>query len=62
MSETDTSKSQENEEEEYEVEEIIGKKVFSGGEMRFLVKWVGYSSKFNTWEPKENLVKCSQQI
>lgn len=53
---------EDQDEEEYEVESIIGKKYFANGIMRYLVKWEGYSDKYNTWEPIENLDKCLDQI
>ena len=47
-------KSKEQEEDFYEVEKIIKMKIQKGKNL-FLVKWVGYPSSENTWEPKENL-------
>ena len=41
---------------EYVVESIRDKrKCHKGGSYEYLVKWQGYSSDENTWEPKENL-------
>ena len=40
----------------YRVEKIIRKKKINGIE-HGLVKWVGYSNKFNTWEPMTNIMK-----
>ena len=53
----------EEEADEWAVEDILKrenrKHVFDDGETRYatcyFVKWVGYESKFNTWEPFENL-------
>ncbi len=43
-----------NDEEEYEVEAILShRKRF--GVMRYLVKWKGYSSAENSWEPESHL-------
>ena len=39
----------------YIVEKIINRKKEKGVE-KFLVKWKGYESKFNTWEPIDNLI------
>ncbi len=38
----------------YAVEKIIAMKMTKGVNM-FLVKWEGYNSDANTWEPKENI-------
>ena len=43
-----------NEEEQYEVEEILEKKKV-GGKWKYKIKWVGYSVDQCTWEPMENL-------
>jgi hypothetical protein len=45
--------------EEYEVEEIIQRKVFRENGRRvskYEVKWLGYPSCENTWEPREHLL------
>jgi hypothetical protein len=42
------------EEQMYEVEEILAKKI-SKGRIKYFVKWVGYDSAQNTWEPKDHL-------
>lgn len=38
----------------WEVEKIIKKKKV-GGEVKYLVKWVGWPESSNTWEPIEHL-------
>ena len=43
-----------NNEEEYEVESILDSKVLRGKRF-FLIKWKGYDSSENTWEPESNL-------
>ncbi|KAL1116137.1 hypothetical protein AAG570_005632 [Ranatra chinensis] len=40
---------------EYQVERIVDVHIQKGGKREFLVKWVGYSSDENTWEPEKNL-------
>lgn len=42
---------------EYEVEKILSRKVVQG-RICYLVKWLGYSSNENTWEPVEHLYRC----
>lgn len=41
-------------EEVFSVEKIVSKKVV-GGKTQYLLKWKGYDSDENTWEPEENL-------
>ncbi|XP_065204003.1 chromobox protein homolog 1-like [Planococcus citri] len=45
----------------YIVEKIVDKKVENGVE-KFFVKWLGWSSKTNTWEPREHLAECEDLI
>lgn len=48
---------------QWEVEEIIDSGVDADTLEHFYhVKWKGYSSKHNTWEPKVNLVRCHDAI
>jgi transposase InsO family protein len=54
----DGSDSDADQDEEYEVEAILDKKLIRR-KMHYLVKWVGWDSKFNTWEPREHLVNSS---
>ena len=39
----------------YEVEKIVNKRINKYGLEEYEVKWKGYSSLENTWEPKKNL-------
>jgi len=48
-------------EEEYEVEEIIGKRVKSG-KVQYLVKWLGYPRNESTWEFTEDLDHAAEAI
>ena len=48
-------------EEEYEVERILQMKKFSG-RTKYLVKWKGYDTSENTWEPVKNLTSCRAAV
>ena len=50
-----------NGEEEYEVEAIVGHKTTRGG-IRYQIKWKGYSSAENTWEPESALIPNANEI
>ncbi|KAG5732613.1 hypothetical protein E4T56_gene16891 [Termitomyces sp. T112] len=43
-----------NDEEEYEVEEILDSRVFQG-KLQFKVKWKGYGIEDISWEPQANV-------
>jgi hypothetical protein len=45
---------EEESEDEYKVEEILDRQRISG-KPHYLVKWKGYDTSENTWEPIENL-------
>ena len=45
----------------YEPEKIVAQRC-SKGVSQWLVKWVGWESKHNTWEPIENLAGCEDMI
>lgn len=47
----------EQDEQEYQVKEIIGK-TFINGKEHYLVYWEGYSLEESTWEPMGNLINC----
>jgi hypothetical protein len=47
--------------QEYKVEEILNHKQVSG-KPYYLMKWKGYNTSENTWEPIKNLTGCHQLI
>ncbi|CAM1296758.1 MPHOSPH8 (predicted), partial [Pycnogonum litorale] len=49
------------EEDVYEVEEIVGVRKI-GSQIQYRVRWSGYGSQHDTWEPKENLLTCEDLI
>jgi len=49
------------EEELFTVERILAKR-FQNNREEFLVKWEGYSSAENSWEPRQSLAACTHLI
>jgi hypothetical protein len=49
------------EEEEWEVQEIHNAQTFDGA-LHYLVKWIGWLSEYNSWEPTEHLAKAPKKI
>ena len=47
--------------EEYEVEAIIAHKQ-KGHQMEYLIKWKGYASSDQTWEPKTNISNAEEVL
>ena len=45
----------------YEPEKVLAERL-AKGVTQYLVKWVGYESKDNTWEPIEHLASCEDMI
>lgn len=43
----------------YEPEKVVGSRG-SGKNIEYEVKWVGYKSSENTWEPPANLASCKE--
>lgn len=54
------NKASSDEEEDYVVERVIGKR-FRRGQPEYLIKWQGYGDEDNTWEPQSNL-NCPELI
>jgi len=50
-----------DDEVEFEVEEVVDRRLYKG-ELQYLVKWVGWSSEDNSWEPEDNLENCSEKL
>ncbi|KAF4981233.1 hypothetical protein FZEAL_2921 [Fusarium zealandicum] len=49
--------------QEWEVESIVDSQIDAvTSEHFYLVKWKGFASKQNTWEPKKNLSSCLQLV
>jgi len=48
-------------EEEFEVEEILAQRRYRN-KIQYLVKWLGWGSDHNTWEPLDNLVNCAAHV
>jgi hypothetical protein len=46
---------------EYDVEKILSSRQ-NGTVTEYLVKWLDYPETENTWEPMENLRRCSQML
>lgn len=44
-----------DENEDYEVEKVIDVYIHRNNKREFLIRWKGYSSKSDSWEPEENL-------
>ena len=46
---------------EFVVEKILNKRVVRGGKVQYLLQWQGYDSRYNTWEPRDN-IDCIEMI
>ncbi len=51
-----------NEEQEFTVEAILDHQITSSSVIKYLIKWDGYDSEMNTWEPEENLSNCPKLL
>jgi len=47
---------------EWEVDDIISHRTTQSGKREYLVKWSGYTSIHNSWEPVDNLVNAKDII
>ncbi|KAG2368177.1 hypothetical protein BDR07DRAFT_111892 [Suillus spraguei] len=50
------------EEEVYHVEVITKARVSEEGDWEYYVKWAGYDSDADTWEPADNLRQCNRLL
>ena len=46
----------------YKVEDIVDHKFVYNGSIQYRVKWVGYKSSEDTWEPPLNLENVSELV
>ncbi|XP_038624020.1 chromodomain Y-like protein [Tachyglossus aculeatus] len=49
-------------EELYEVKRIVDRRKNKKGKIEYLVRWKGYGSEDDTWEPEQHLVNCEEFI
>ena len=47
--------------EEYEVEAILSHRPDKNRETTYLIKWKGYDSSENSWEPESNLTNAEEE-
>ena len=48
--------------EEFEVEAILMHCLYKNRETRYLIKWKGYNTSKNTWEPESNLSNAEGEL
>lgn len=47
--------------QKYYPEYILGSKV-ENNKLYYLIKWHGYNTFYNTWEPVDNIIHCTELI
>lgn len=47
---------------EWEVEDVVSHRISKKGELEFFIKWKGYKSSENTWEPESNVTNCDKIV
>ncbi|KAG1716344.1 hypothetical protein ID866_828 [Astraeus odoratus] len=53
---------EDEDEEVYHVEVITKARVSDDGDWEYLVKWAGYGSDADSWEPAENVKQCDRLL
>ena len=48
--------------EEFEIEAILTHRTYKNHEIRYLIKWKGYDTSENTWEPESNLLNAEEEL
>jgi hypothetical protein len=48
--------------EEFEVEAILTHCLYKNRETQYLIKWKGYDTSENTWEPESNLKNAEEEL
>ena len=48
--------------EEFGVEAILTHRLYKNRETRYLIKWKGYDTSKNTWEPESNLSNAEEEL
>merc|ERR1711874_671942 len=48
--------------EDWQVEKILDEREKKKGKIEYLVQWLGWGPKYNTWEPEENLEGCNDLL
>ena len=48
--------------EEFEIEAILTHRTYKNRETRYLIKWKGYNTSENTWEPESNLSNAEEKL
>ena len=51
----------EDEQQEFEVEEVLDRRQ-EKGQLYYLIKWKNFDSSANSWEPINNLIHCREII
>ena len=51
-----------NEDSEYEIEKIVGKRISKKGIIEYKIKWLGYDESQSSWEPLSNLNHAKEAI
>ena len=50
-----------DEQDQWEVQEICDAQTFDGA-LHYLMKWTGWPSEYDSWEPAEHLAKAPKKI